>query len=61
MNKQKTLSSEIQELKARIKQLEKDKIVLNIAIDVADEMYNTDIRKKFLALALERLKRQSEE
>lgn len=61
MNKQKTPSSEIQELKARIKQLEKDKIVLNIAIDVADEMYNTDIRKKFSALSLERLKRQSEE
>ena len=60
VNKQKTPYSEIQELKARIKQLEKEKIVLNTAIDVADEMYNTNIRKKFLALSLERLNRQSE-
>jgi transposase-like protein len=61
VNKQRTPYSEIQELKARIKQLEKEKIVLNTAIDVADEMYNTNIRKKFLALSLERLNRQSEE
>lgn len=61
VNKQKTPYSEIQELKARIKQLEKEKTVLNTAIDVADEMYNTNIRKKFLALSLERLNRQSEE
>jgi transposase-like protein len=61
VNKQKTPYSEIQELKARIKQLEKEKIVLNTAIDVADEMYNTNIRKKFLALSLEKLNRQSEE
>lgn len=58
--KKETPNKEIQQLKAKIKQLEKEKIVLNTAIDVADEMYNTNIRKKFLALSLERLNRQSE-
>ena len=50
---------EIQELKLKIKQLEKEKIVLNTAIDVADEMFSIDIRKKFLALSLQESEGQS--
>ena len=61
MNKQDTPYKEIQELKKKIKQLEAEKEVLNIAIDVIDEMFNVDTRKKYLALSLERHKRQSEE
>lgn len=61
VNKQKTPYSEIQELKAKIRELENEKKVLNVAIDVADEIYSTDIRKKYLALSLERLKQQSQE
>jgi len=60
VNKAKTPYSEIQELKKRIRQLESDKEILNIAIDVIDEMYNTDVRKKYFALSLERHLQQSE-
>ena len=35
----------IKELKARIEELESDKIILNTVIDIADEMFNTNIRK----------------
>ena len=35
----------IKELKARIEELETDKIILNTVIDIADEMFNADIRK----------------
>lgn len=61
VNKKKTPYNEIQELKAKVRQLEKEKKVLNIAIDVADELYSTDIRKKCLALSLARLNQQSQE
>lgn len=61
VSKKKTPYNEIQELKAKIRRLEKEKMVLNVAIDVADELYSTDIRKKCLALSLERLNQQSKE
>jgi transposase-like protein len=40
----------IRELERRIKRLEAEKLILNTAIDVADELYDTNIRKKFLPL-----------
>lgn len=61
VNKQQTPYKEIQELKKKIKLLEAEKEVLNVAIDVADEMLGANIRKKYLALSLERCKRQSKE
>lgn len=61
MSKKNTPHNEIQELKAKIKLLEKEKIVLNTAIDVANDMFSIDIRKKCFALSLEKFNRQSEE
>ena len=41
----------ISQLEARIKRLESEKEILNRAIDIADDMFNTDIRKKYLPLS----------
>jgi transposase-like protein len=38
----------ISQLEAKIKRLEEEKEILNTAIDIADKMYDTNIRKKFL-------------
>lgn len=38
----------IRELEARIRRLEAEKEILNVAIDVADELLETNIRKKYL-------------
>lgn len=38
----------IKELEKKVKDLELDKEILNRAIDIADEMFNANIRKKFL-------------
>jgi len=38
----------IRELQARIRRLEAEKEILNVAIDVADELLETNIRKKYL-------------
>ena len=38
----------ISQLEAKIKRLEAEKEILNTAIDIADEMFDTNIRKKFL-------------
>lgn len=38
----------ISQLEAKIKRLETEKEILNRAIDIADEMLSTDIRKKYL-------------
>jgi transposase-like protein len=40
----------ISQLEAKIKRLEAEKEILNRAIDIADEMLDTDIRKKYLLL-----------
>ena len=45
-----TPQSRIRDLEKRIRRLEAEKIILNTAIDVADELYDTNIRKKFLPL-----------
>jgi transposase len=41
----------ISQLEAKIKRLEAEKEILNRAIDIADDMFNTDIRKKYLPLS----------
>ena len=59
MRKKAAPNKKIIELEKKIKRLEAEKEVLNIAIDVADEKLGIEIRKKYLALSLERFKRQS--
>lgn len=46
-----TPNKHIKELEKKIKRLEQEKMILNKAIDIADELYNTDIRKKYLPLS----------
>ncbi|RYH01085.1 hypothetical protein EON65_48610 [archaeon] len=50
MSKKATPNKKIRELEKRIKRLEAEKLILNTAIDVADDLYKTNIRKKFLPL-----------
>jgi len=50
MSKKDAPHKKIRELERRIKRLEAEKLILNTAIDVADEQYNTNIRKKYLPL-----------
>jgi hypothetical protein len=50
MSKKLVPNKKIRELEQRIKRLEEEKEVLNVAIDIADKMLNTDIRKKYLSL-----------
>ena len=40
----------ISQLEAKIKRLEAEKEILNTAIDIADDVLKTDIRKKYLPL-----------
>ncbi|MCX7736794.1 MAG: hypothetical protein N2319_08775 [Candidatus Kapabacteria bacterium] len=61
VNKKETPYHQIQELKKRIKRLEAEKEILNMVIEVADEEFGMDLRKKHLALSLEEQKRQSED
>jgi transposase-like protein len=53
MGKKQTPNKKIKELEKKIKRLEDEKEILNTAIDIADEMLNTDIRKKYLSLLSE--------
>jgi transposase len=53
-----TPNKEIQSLKLKIKRLEAEKYILNLAIDTADELFDTDIRKKFLPLSAEQHRQQ---
>jgi transposase-like protein len=55
-----TPSKKIKDLEKRVKELELEKEVLNKAIDIADEQFDTNIRKKYYALSLKLTKRQSE-
>jgi transposase-like protein len=41
----------ISELEKKVKRLEAEKQILNRAIDIADEMLHTEIRKKYLPLS----------
>jgi hypothetical protein len=51
--KKKAPNKQIRELEKRIKILQQEKEILNKAIDVADEMFDTEIRKKYLPLSRE--------
>jgi len=46
----------IKRLEAENASLKEDKIILNIAIDIADEQFNAQIRKKYLPQQLARYK-----
>jgi hypothetical protein len=61
MKKKSPPRNQITQLEAKIKRLEAEKEILNTAIDIADEMFNTNIRKKYLPLSLKRLKPQGPE
>lgn len=50
----------ISQLEARIKRLEEEKEILNRAIDLADGMFKTDIRKKYLPLSSAAIGRQGQ-
>lgn len=51
MKGKKTPQQQIKDLEKKIKRLEAEKLILNRAIDIADEMFDTDIRKKYLPLS----------
>ena len=51
MKGKKSPQQQIRDLEKKIKRLEQEKIILNKAIDVADEMFDTNIRKKYLPLS----------
>jgi transposase len=51
MKGKKTPQQQIKELEKKIKRLEAEKLILNTAIDIADEMFDTNIRKKYLPLS----------
>jgi transposase-like protein len=58
MSKKPAPNKKIAELEKKIKRLEAEKLILNTAIDVADETLNTDIRKKYLSLLLSESNKQ---
>jgi transposase-like protein len=58
MGKKSTPNKKIAELEKKIKRLEAEKTILNMAIDIADETLHTDIRKKYLSLLLTESKPQ---
>ena len=47
----------IKRLEAEIESLKEEKIILNIAIDIADEEFKTQIRKKYLPQQLKKFKK----
>ena len=51
----------ISQLEAKIKRLEAEKEILNRAIDIADDMFNTEIRKKYLPLSQSASDKQGKE
>ena len=58
MPKKSAPNKKIAELEKKVKRLEAEKVILNMAIDVADETLNTDIRKKYLSLLLNESNKQ---
>lgn len=58
--KKKAPSKQIKELERKLKRLEAEKEILNAAIDIADEMFNTEIRKKYLPLSQAAFKEQGQ-
>ncbi len=60
MKKKPVPNKQIKALEKRIKELELDKEILNKAIDVADEMFDTNIRKKYLAESYKIIKEEKQ-
>ena len=58
MGKKPAPNKKIAELEKKIRRLEAEKMILNTAIDIADETLNTDIRKKYLSLLVNESKQQ---
>lgn len=58
VSKKPSPNKKIVELEKKIRRLEAEKLILNTAIDIADETLNTDIRKKYLSLLLSESKQQ---
>jgi len=50
----------ISQLEAKIKRLEAEKEILNTAIDIADEMFEINIRKKFMPLVSNTIKAEGQ-
>ncbi len=61
MKKKPVPNKQIKALEKRIKELELDKEILNKAIDVADEMFDTNIRKKYLAESYKIIKEEKQQ
>ncbi len=61
MKKKPVPNKQINALEKRIMELELDKEILNKAIDVADEMFDTNIRKKYLAESYKIIKEEKQE
>lgn len=61
LDHKKTPQYQIQELEKQIKRLEQEKEILNRTIDIADEMFNTNIRKKFLSKSYRNLKQDKDQ
>src|ERR1700741_1571042 len=60
MKKKSTPNKKIKELEKKLKRLEQEKEILNRAIDIADDMFGTDIRKKYLPLSQEASRQQEQ-
>ncbi len=58
MPKKAAPNKKIKELEKKLRRLEAEKEILNMAIDIADETLRTDIRKKYLSLLLEDANKQ---
>jgi transposase len=61
MKKKAPPKTQISQLEAKIKRLEAEKEILNRAIDIADDLYKTDIRKKYLPLSQQASEKQQGE
>ena len=58
MPKKSPPNKKIKDLEKKLKRLEAQNEILNIAIDIADQTLHTDIRKKYLSLLSEAAKNQ---
>ena len=61
MKGKETPYQKIRELEKRLKRLEKEKEILNKAIEIADEQLGTDIKKKYLDLLSKASRQQADE
>jgi len=52
-----SLEEKVKRLEAENEELKSDKIILNMVIDIADEQFNTNIRKKHLPQQLKEFKK----